>query len=64
MRTGLNKGNPVAGLTAATHLMTLSHSSDVRTTGTGRVSHLQSASIKALLTVSEGSEIVVQRENE
>ena len=40
------------------------HLSDVRTTGTGRVSHLQSASIKALLTVSEGSEIVVQRENE
>ena len=64
MRTGRNKGKPVGGLTAAIHLMTLSHSSDVRTTGTGRVSDLQSASIKALLTVSEGSEIVVQRENE
>ena len=55
---------PVAGLMAATHMLMLSHLSDVRTTGTGRVSHLQSASIKALLTVSEGSEIVVQRENE
>ena len=64
MRTGRNKGKPVAGLAAAIHLMTLSHSSDVRTTGTGRVSDLQSASIKALLTVSEGSDIIVQRENE
>ena len=63
MRTGRNKGKPVGGLTAATHLMTLSHSSDVRTLVKGRVSHLQSASIKALLMVSEGSEIVVQREN-
>ena len=51
-------------LTAAIHLMMPGHFSDVRTTVTGRVSHLQSASIKALLTVSEGSEIVVQRENE
>ena len=64
MRTGRNQGNPVAGLTDATHLMMTGHLSDVRTTGTGRVSHLQSASIKALLTVSEGMEIVVQRENE
>ena len=64
MRTGRNKGKPVAGLTTAINMMMLTHLFDVRTTGTGRASHLQSASIKALLTVSKGSEIVVQHENE
>ena len=44
-RTGRNKGNPVGGLTAATHLMMLSDLFDVRTLVTGRSSHLQSASI-------------------
>ena len=64
MITGRNKGKPVAGLTAATHLMMLSHLSDVRTTGKGRVRSLAVSLDQALLTVSEGSEIVVQRENE
>ena len=36
MRTGRNKSKSVTGCTGAIHLLLLSHSSDVRTTGTAR----------------------------
>ena len=64
MGTGRNKRKPVAGLTAATHLVMLSHLSDVRTTGTGRVRSLAVSLDQVLLTVCEDCDIVVQRENE
>ena len=62
MRTGRNKGKPVGGLTAATHLMMLSHLFDVRNARDGSGQSLTVSLDQALETVTKCIRFVVQRE--